>query len=116
MDDRVRLYYESIAIQIWLKIKAFELIYWDEFTVSTRNYTYNEWATQNSQGFLYSFNDEAKFNILIGFSDLRFYGVIVSNENTDKYLVIKFLRRLIEVRRNRYKIIQNNFIIVMDTF
>ena len=116
MDDRVRLYYESIAIQIWLEDQGIELIYWDEFTVSTRNYTYYGWAPQNSRGFLYSFNDEAKFNILIGFSGLRFYGVIVSNENTDKYLVIRFLRRLIEVRRNRYKIIQNNFIIVMDNF
>ena len=62
-------------------------------------------GTQNIKVFLYNFNDEAKFNILIGFSGLRFYGVIVSNENTDKYLVIRFLRRLIEVRRNRYKII-----------
>ena len=116
MRDRVRLYYESIAIQAWLEDQGIELIYWEEFTVSTRNYTYYGWAPQSSRGFLYNFNDEAKFNILIGFSSLRFYGVIVSNENTDKFLVIRFLRRLIEVRRNRYKIRQNNFVIIMDNF
>ena len=68
------------------------------------------------EAFLYNFNDEAKFNILIGFSGMRFYGVIVFNENTDKFLVIRFLRRLIEVRRNRYKIRQNDIAIIMDNF
>ena len=67
-QDRVRLYYESVAIQIWLEDQGIELIYWDEFTVSTRNYTYYGWAPQNSQVIIVNFEDEAKFNILIGFS------------------------------------------------
>ena len=36
-QDRVRLYYESVAIQIWLEYQGIEQIYWEEFTVSTRN-------------------------------------------------------------------------------
>ena len=104
MLDRVRLYYESIDIQAWLEDQGIELIYWYEFIIPTLKYTYYWWAPQGSRGFLCNFNDEAKFNILIGFSGLRFYGVIVSNENTGKFLVIKFLIRLIELRRNKYKI------------
>ena len=65
---------------------------------------------------MHNFEDEAKFNILIGFSAQRFYGIIVSNDNTEKYLVIRFLRRLIEVRRDKYGLTQNNFVIVVDNF
>ena len=115
-QDRVRLYYESVAIQIWLEDQAIELIYWDEFTISTRNYTYYRWAPQNSQGFMYNFEDEAKFNILIVFSAQRFYGIIMYNDNTDKYLVIRFQKRLIEVRIYKYWLTQNNFVIVFDNF
>ena len=90
--------YESIAIQIWLEDQGIELIYWDEFKVSTRNHTYYGWKPQNNRGFLYNFNVKAKFSILNEFSCLRFYGIIVSNENKDKYLAIRFLKRLIEVK------------------
>ena len=51
MDDRVRLHYESIAIQIWLEDQGIELIYLDEFTISTRNYTYYGWAPKTVEAF-----------------------------------------------------------------
>ena len=57
------------------------------------------WVRRGLRGYINLFDSSFSINVIVGFSQYRFYWVIWSIKLFKSYLIIKFLNQLFEVKR-----------------
>ena len=72
------------------------------------------WARRGLRGYINLFDSSLSINVIVWFSQYRFYGVIWSKKSFSSYLIIKFLNQLFEVRRTKFGVLTDEVVLVWD--
>ena len=99
-----------LEIQSWCK----EVVYIDEFTVSSRHYSNYGWAPKGIKGYLKHFENNFKMIFILAFSKDRIYGVVSSSQTSDSKVFRYFLHKIFELIQMTLKNNLGDVVFVMD--
>ena len=86
----------------------------DEFSANFRNGSVYGWGSIGKGGFLQTHIDNFSMSFMIGFSDKRLLGVIGTWATHNQRSFIMFIQNAIELRHEKLKINDVNFIVIYD--
>ena len=112
--ENISKFYESAGIQILLEKDEWELIYVDEFRVDTRKHVHRGWARRGEKGLLKTDQSGIALNIVVAFSRLRMYGIMINKNANDSLSFIYFLQQLAMIRRASHQLLNNKWWVIAD--
>ena len=112
--ENISKFYESAGIQILFEKDEWELIYVDEFTVDTRKHVHRGWARRGEKGLLKTDQGGIALNIVVAFSRLRMYGIMINKNTNDSLSFIYFLQQLAMIRRAFHQLLNNKWWVIAD--
>ena len=80
--------------------KEFELIYWDKFSVNSRNNNYYNWSPIGSKIYITSDLQPFSMSFIIAFTRERVNGVMGRKSTVNLEVLLKFLKSLVKYRCN----------------
>ena len=102
------------GFQILLEKDGWELIYVDEFTVDTRKHVHRCWEGRGEKGLLKTDQGEIALNIVVVFSRLRMYGIMINKNSNDSLSFIYFLQQLAMIRKASHQLLNNKWWVIAD--
>ena len=91
-----RLYCESVMLQCLLKTKDFELVFIDEFHLSSRKTKFRGWSFGDKSSKIVMPVDDFTMYFIIAVSEKQFYGIIVNEKANTAEVFIHFLSNLLK--------------------
>ena len=96
--EHIRTYWESVMIQCSLASRGFELIYVDEFHISTHRSRFKGWAFKDCKAAVTSTMDKFSMYFTLGVSENHIYGFMASKKANNAEIFIHFLDNLMKCR------------------
>ena len=90
----IRKIHESLYIQVALEKKNYEIIYLDEFSLSTRKYVPYNWAPRGKQAYSRPCSQDFTMSFIIAFSRIRFYGIMGTMNTGNSKMFLRFIKNL----------------------
>lgn len=97
--DNIRKLYESVMLQTSLEALKYELVFIDEFSLSTRYNKHFSWAKKGQKGYTKINYDNFSMFFAAAFSSKSFYGVLGTTKPMNSTIFIKFLSQLTRARK-----------------
>ena len=97
-----RKLFESAILQVKLESDGQELIYIDEFSLSSRYNNFYGWSKRGEQGYIKTNYESFSMYFVIAFSSSHLYGIKgLSNQMNSNY-ICNFIKEMIKTRRNLF--------------
>ena len=112
--DSIRSFLENSLILLEIQSQCIEVVYIDEFTVSSRNYSNYGWAPKGSKGYLKHYENNFKMSFILAFSKNRIHGVVGSSQTSDSLVFKYFLCKTIEWIWTKLRQNLEDVVFVMD--
>ena len=96
--EHIRTCWESVMIQWSLASRGFELIYVDEFHISTHRSRFKGWAFKDCKAAVTSTMDNFSMYFTLGVSENHIYGLMASAKANNAKIFIHFLDNLMKCR------------------
>ena len=95
----VRKFFESAILQVKLEENDYELIFIDEFSMSSKYHKHYGWSKIGDKGYLLTHYDSFNMFFVIAFSQRRIYGIKGYSKAMNLELITKFIDQVIEERK-----------------
>ena len=95
LTDQKRLFCESVMLQLKLKKAKFELIFIDEFHLSSRKAKFRGWGFIDKKNKIITPIEGFSMYFIIAISENHFYGIMASDSANTSEIFIHFLSKLL---------------------
>ena len=103
--EHIRTYWESVMIQCSLANRGFELVFVDEFHISTHRSRFKGWAFKDCKSAVTSTMDKFSMYFTLGVSENHIYGLMASEKANNAKIFIHILDNLMKCRE---KVLEGN--------
>ena len=97
--QNIRKFYESALVKLKLKDIGYELIFIDEFSISSKYHNYLGWSKVGEKGYLMTHQNSLSMYFIIELSAKHFYTIKWSSKAMDSYYFTTFIKELLFIRK-----------------
>ena len=112
--ENVRRLCESAWIQSKLDEAEIEMIYLDEFKLSSKHCKFRGCAPSSSKGFIKSYSDDFHASFIVALSHKQIYGIMASEITFNAEMFMKFVKDLLIRRNEKAENKKWKFVLVFD--
>ena len=97
--QNIRKFYESALVQLKLEDIGYELIFIDEFSISSKYHSYLGWPKVGEKGYLMTHQNSFSMYFIIALSAKHFYAIKGSSKAMDSSYFTTFIKELLFFRK-----------------
>ena len=113
-NEIIRKLFESASLQIKLDKRNIEMIFVDEFKLSSKHWRFRGWAPKCRKGFIKSYSDSFHASFIVALSQKKIYGIMASDITFNASMFQRFIEHMLIMRNKDKESSQLPFIIVLD--
>ena len=112
--EMIRSFFESAAILMKLETEGIEVIYIDEFSLSSKKIGFHGWSKRGCKSYLRHFDQSFTMSFVVALYKERIYGIMGKDGTGNSETIKIFLKELWDMRNKREDIKSKPFVICCD--